>query len=80
MDILEPVSEAILNMLTHAHREISPDDLHQFAMDFHAEPRNQIALNAVTKTPLTQVAMSRRAVVRFAVSRAIGPSLHGLAA
>lgn len=64
MDILEPVSEAILHTLTHARREISPDDLQQFTKAFEAEPRNQIALNAVTKTPLTQVAMNRRTVVR----------------
>ena len=64
MDTLEPVSSAIVNSLTNAEREISPDTLARFQQAFESEPRHRVSLNAITKTPLNQVAMNRQAVVR----------------
>src|SRR5258708_2134754 len=44
--------------------EICAEELAAYKKMFDADPRNRVALNAVTKTSAKQVAMSRRAVVR----------------
>lgn len=43
---------------------ITLNQIEQFQQEFEEEPRNRIALNAVTKTPVRNVAMNRRAVTR----------------
>jgi bleomycin hydrolase len=51
--------------LTNSYTEaITLDQIEQFQQEFEKEPRNRIALNAVTKTPVRSVAMNRRAVTR----------------
>ncbi len=44
--------------------EVRADDIAQFQSAFGEDPRNRMALNAVTKTPVNAVAMNRSAVVR----------------
>lgn len=44
--------------------EISLGDIAAYQQKFEAEPRNRMALNAVTKTSVKNVAMNRAAVVR----------------
>lgn len=43
---------------------ITAEDLRGYAADFNADPKNRLALNAVTKTSVAQVALNRDAVVR----------------
>jgi bleomycin hydrolase len=43
---------------------LSPAQVDAYRTAFAREPRNRVALNAVTKTPVNSVAMSRQAVVR----------------
>ncbi len=64
MDTMEPVSEAILNTLAQSESELSLEEIAGFRKSFEADPRARVALNAITKTPLNHVAMSRQAVVR----------------
>ena len=64
MDTLEPVSEAILNTLAKSESEIRPEEIARFRQAFESDPRHRVSLNAITKTPLNQVAMNRQAVVR----------------
>jgi bleomycin hydrolase len=44
--------------------EICPGEIMRFQTAFNANPRNRMALNAVTKTTVKSVAMNRHAVVR----------------
>ena len=45
-------------------RPIVEGDIATYRRAFEADPRNRVALNAVTKTPVKNVAMNRAAVVR----------------
>lgn len=53
-----------MDTLVRATHGIGTEELAQFQAAFAAGPQHQVALNAVTKTPLTQIAMNRKAVVR----------------
>ena len=53
-----------MDTLVRATHGIGTEELAQFQAAFAANPQHQAALNAVTKTPLTQIAMNRKAVVR----------------
>ena len=53
-----------MDTLIRATHGIGAEELAQFQEDFAADPQYQVSLNAITKTPLTQIAMNRRAVVR----------------
>ncbi len=44
---------------------ITPDDIERFRSGFNNNGSNLAALNAVTKTPVTQIAMNREAVTRI---------------
>jgi bleomycin hydrolase len=48
----------------HYCAELCAGELEAFRKTFESDPRNRVALNAVTKTPAKAVAMNRQAVVR----------------
>ncbi len=51
-------------MAEHYCAELCPGELESFRRAFESDPRNRVALNAVTKTTVKSVAMNRQAVVR----------------
>src|SRR5690242_18228916 len=52
------------NNSTDCGGSLCPEEIASFQREFEADPRNRFALNAVTKNPVKNVAMSRQAVVR----------------
>ncbi len=53
-----------MDTLVRAMYGIGTEELARFQEAFAANPQHQVSLNAVTKTPLTQIAMNRKAVTR----------------
>ena len=46
-----------------ANKDIKPDQIRKYEETFRADPRNKLALNAVTVNPLNKVAQNRESVV-----------------
>ena len=47
------------------HNTLKKEDIEKYSKDFEADPKNRLALNAVTKVDSTEAALSRDAVTRI---------------